>query len=859
MDKYARFEAWLRENGARFDQLELCEYETGTGNNSPGRKAGTGNKHNKLKTPSSSSSLSSSFLDSAITGSAAAGGGEEKKETTTSSIDDDDEDKDDNNNRGAGEEESEMRGIHAKTHIPPNTVCMSIPRRCLITVEMGQATSIGQAIYHSDLDLDAPKHIYLMIYILWDRKVHGNNSFFAPYYDTLPKTLHNMPIFWTPEELAELQGSYLLHQIADRNQAIAEDYYTICAVAPQLRQICTLNEFKWARMCVCSRNFGLQIDGHRTSALVPHADMLNHYRPRETKWTFDEDHNAFTITTLQHIPAGAQVYDSYGQKCNHRFLLNYGFAVEDNRELDGFCPNEVPLELSVDPNDPNYAEKMEFWTRGEVGYHQQQPSCYPPNLNSNNNCTSSVPPALVDSSVITSSLMTPASPQAQNEPGRGRYTGIIGGNGRTGRIGIPGKSSAQSNAMQQQQPPHSGSSSSSSMSSSSSTSQNTTMKRVRVCVSNNENTRLLFSLLRALACNEAELRAIRAPMSSSSLTFHPTNDPFASSRTSAVFGFSPAASASHHVLSGTPTPMLSASSSSSSSASFFRSCRDIRHPISLRNERAALRLLLDLVGQHLARYPTTLAQDVADLSDEQAYPRFSNRRHAKIQVKGEKEVLHHFALWAKTALDVLQVMEQDLAALEQQWTDQQLHQQQQQAPQISPSSSNCSGVEVKLTRSGLTVTDESSLLTSSRGGVGGGSLWSSTITTTDNFDALIRRMEDASNMSSSPSAPPAPLSYGSSSNHHHHATLEEDEEEDSSANSGSGGSNHEVHHTILRYCADVLGSLMREEVKNLKHRLRWRVASNSSNGGNHNGNTNNSSSSNGRGGQKGGRATSPRN
>ena len=61
--------------------------------------------------------------------------------------------------------------------------------------------------------------------------------------------------------------------------------------------IATLDEFKWARMCVCSRNFGLQIDGHRTSALVPYADMLNHYRPRETKWTFDDEREAFTITT----------------------------------------------------------------------------------------------------------------------------------------------------------------------------------------------------------------------------------------------------------------------------------------------------------------------------------------------------------------------------------------------------------------------------------------------------------------------------------------------------------------------------------------------------------------------------------
>lgn len=45
----------------------------------------------------------------------------------------------------------------------------------------------------------------------------------------------------------------------------------------------SLDRFSWARMIVCSRNFGLTIDGVKTAALVPFADMLNHYRPRETR------------------------------------------------------------------------------------------------------------------------------------------------------------------------------------------------------------------------------------------------------------------------------------------------------------------------------------------------------------------------------------------------------------------------------------------------------------------------------------------------------------------------------------------------------------------------------------------------
>jgi len=626
MDKYERFEAWLRESGAKFEQLELREYDCDNGTSPPPPL----DPHDD----------------------------EEKKEPAMNRNGEEEEGYYRSSNKNE-EEESEMRGVHARSHILPNTVCMAIPRRCLITVEMGQATPIGQAILHSDLDLDAPKHIFLMIYILWDRKVNGSASFFHPYYEILPQTLHNMPIFWTREELGYLEGSYLLHQIADRNQAIADDYYAICAVAPALKQICSLDEFKWARMCVCSRNFGLCMDGHRTSALVPHADMLNHFRPRETKWTFDEERQAFTITSLQHIPAGAQVYDSYGQKCNHRFLLNYGFAVEDNREMDGFCPNEVPLELYVDPEDPLFTEKLEFWTRGEIS-------------------TSAAPGTAADPSALLSQSLLAHAVRAAD--GQHWWNG-----------GAP------------------------------------VVKRIRICVSNNDNTRILFSLLRTLACNEAELKAITLPITTTSSPSPPS--PESMSMTRSLFGLDAALRGSHAnfyhhhhsnhhpsmALTGTPT-----------STSYYRSCRDVRHPISLRNERAAMHLLLDIVGRHLAAYPTTLTQDVDDLMDEQAFPRFSNRRHAKIQVRGEKEVLHHFAQWARTALEVLDVIEEELKE-------------------------ERGSVEVHLTRHGNTrvVQDHR-----------------------PSYENLIQRMEDDCDVG--------------------------------------------VHHTILRYCADVLGSLRREETKNIK-------------------------------------------
>lgn len=606
----------------------------------------------------------------------------------------------------SNKEESEMRGVHAKTTIPPNSICVSIPKNCLITVEMGQATDIGQTIIKSGIDLDAPKHIFLMIFLLWDRKVNNDKSFFAPYYDILPKTLRNMPIFWSDEELKGLKGSHLLTQIEDRNQAITEDYFAICEVAPDLAQIATLEEFKWARMCVCSRNFGLQIDGNRTSALVPHADMLNHYRPRETKWTYDDDLQAFTITSLQTIPAGAQVYDSYGQKCNHRFLLNYGFAVEDNTEVDGFCPNEVPVELVLSPQDPLFEAKQSLWIKGDS---DPSSSTLNPIGVLTSDYSSDDPVTALKAVVAAAAVVGGGSIHSQNLS-LTMVQNAMDTAAATADLEALNKCINNLNSADQGRNEQHWKSMKESVAS------KHLLKRVRVCVSNNENTKSLFSMLRFLSYNVEELRSF---LTAPALSIGDNRYPGYVSR--AIRGYS-----TQHT--NTNVAMMNHSAGTLQQPVYYRTYRDIRHPVSIRNERAAMKLLLDIVIKSLDAYPTTLRQDIDDLMNEQLYPRFSNRRHAKIQVRGEKEVLHHFALWAKTSLDVLEVIDREITLLEKQTEEEN---EKSDEPKVA-------------------------------------------IDNVPGFDYIINTME---------------------------------EEE---------GLEHGVHHTILRYCSDVLGSLRREELKRAK-------------------------------------------
>jgi len=615
-DKFQIFEQWLRDNGAQFPQLELRQYDK--------QNDTTNNNHEDNE------GLCYDTIDNEA---------EEKKDGGASDMGQSADSVammslDNNNDATAIDDGSnEMRSVHATSPIPPQTVCVSIPKACLITVEMGQQTPIGKSILHSDVELDAPKHIFLMIYLLWDRKVNGSKSFFAPYYNILPQTLRNMPIFWNAQELKYLEGSHLLTQINDRSDAIREDYERICSISPHdFPTIASLDDFRWARMIVCSRNFGLLINGHRTSALVPHADMLNHHRPRETKWTFCEERQCFTITTLQSIQAGCQVYDSYGQKCNHRFLLNYGFCVERNVEVDGFCPNEVPLELGLDgfggvvlfgenlsneggffggeANKECRDKKLAFWTRGEHGGSHMFGGGGAGGLGSSFNALAAA---------VSASSMS-------GEGGSSSSSSFSSRRDLLHAMMDPGTASSLREAFDR------------SPSSAPSSYRHAVrhVKRVRVCVSNNENTRILFSMLRVLACNSAEIDHI------SRLGTYSAGPSTAAQR---LFGL----------------PVTGAPGGQPSSSSTLRTCRDIRYPINPYNERRAMELLLDITGRALSKYPTSLAQDNADLLDETAYPKYSNKRNAKLQVRGEKEVLHHFALWARTAMHVIDIILHELS------------------------------------------------------------------------------------------------------------------------------------------------------------------------------------------------------
>ncbi|CAD8063827.1 unnamed protein product [Paramecium primaurelia] len=243
------------------------------------------------------------------------------------------------------------RGVNAKQTINAKELILFIPKSHMITLEMTKEIPVAKKMIQYRLDLLSPKHSFLSTFLLQEKQ--RPNSFWKPYLDILPQSYPSFPIFFNNNDLEWLKGSPFLKQIKDKLSDLKKDYNDICAIAPEFKQY-LFHEFCWARMTASSRIFGINIKGVKTDAFVPLADMLNHKRPKLTSWCYSDEKQGFIIETDEKIERGQMIFDSYGRKCNSRFLLNYGFVVDDNDA------NEVIVTVIADLNDPLLQLKEEY-------------------------------------------------------------------------------------------------------------------------------------------------------------------------------------------------------------------------------------------------------------------------------------------------------------------------------------------------------------------------------------------------------------------------------------------------------------------------------------------------------------------
>lgn len=247
------------------------------------------------------------------------------------------------------------RGVIAKSDIKKYEIIMSIPKICLISMDIALSTSIGKEIgKFMYQELHSPRHSLFSSFLLSE----AQSEKWKFYFDLLPKDFSYFPIFYTDKELEYLRGSPFLSQIFEKRIEMKTDYDVICNYIPSFSSFPFI-KFCQARMSVSSRIFGVTMNGVRADVLVPFADLINHRTQRQTQWYYDNAQNSFVIQSLEDIKEGSEIYDSYGKKSNAKLLLNYGFCLENNSE------NEYYLTLKFNPKVPLYSQKKVIFQREE--------------------------------------------------------------------------------------------------------------------------------------------------------------------------------------------------------------------------------------------------------------------------------------------------------------------------------------------------------------------------------------------------------------------------------------------------------------------------------------------------------------
>eukprot|EP00897_Mesotaenium_endlicherianum_P010636 jgi/Mesen1/9600/ME000657S08867 len=222
-------------------------------------------------------------------------------------------------------------GLLARRHIAVGDEVAVIPNSLCISLETVRGSPIGKVVG------DDKPWVALALFILLEKA--DENSKWKPYLDILPEKLDS-PLFWSDEELAELQGSQLLGQVEGYRELLHAEYERVSqqllAPHPELfpEGLITLESFMWAFGILRSRAFPPLIG--EDMALVPLLDLANHASarvpPKAGPWEkksaglFDRQQVVSMKAGFQHAP-GQQVMMEYGAaKSNGQLALDYGLA-----------------------------------------------------------------------------------------------------------------------------------------------------------------------------------------------------------------------------------------------------------------------------------------------------------------------------------------------------------------------------------------------------------------------------------------------------------------------------------------------------------------------------------------------------
>jgi len=240
------------------------------------------------------------------------------------------------------------RGVYSIRGIKEKERLLHIPKRFILTPESAKQELINNKVIKGN-ELDGLENCYVAIFLLLEEQ--KPESFWGPYINMLTRNTSQFPVFYSGSELRLLEGSQCFYKITRWQAEILLEYERITRVIPEIAKHGS-GRFGHYRMIVVSRHFRITIDDVKTNALVPLADMFNFNVKPQISWNYKNESGKFVTKANQFIHCGTELYEDYGSKSNLRYLMCYGFVLEDNEN------DEVELVIGLNESDHSYQHKL---------------------------------------------------------------------------------------------------------------------------------------------------------------------------------------------------------------------------------------------------------------------------------------------------------------------------------------------------------------------------------------------------------------------------------------------------------------------------------------------------------------------
>ncbi|ESW30630.1 hypothetical protein PHAVU_002G169400 [Phaseolus vulgaris] len=249
-------------------------------------------------------------------------------------------------------------GLVALKDISRNEVVLQVPKRLWINPDAVAASEIGKVC--------SGLKPWLAVVLFLIRERSKDDSLWKHYFSILPKETGST-IYWSEEELSELQGTQLLSTTLSVKEYVKSEFRRVEKeiILPNKKLFpspITIDEFFWAFGILRSRAFSRL--RNENLVVIPFADLINHsarvttddhaYEIKGAAGLFSWDY-LFSLRSPLALKAGDQVYIQYDlNKSNAELALDYGF-IEPNADRNAYT-----LTLQISESDPFFGDKLDI-------------------------------------------------------------------------------------------------------------------------------------------------------------------------------------------------------------------------------------------------------------------------------------------------------------------------------------------------------------------------------------------------------------------------------------------------------------------------------------------------------------------